>query len=353
MLFSEAVETSRLVAATPKRLEKVALLSNLLARLDPEEVEITVSWLSGFMRQGRKGIGYAIIRESATQPSPEPFLEIRQVDQALEILSHVKGRGSELAKRDQLRTLVERATGNEQQFLTDLLIGNLRQGALEGIMLDAIARAANVPLPAVRRASMMAGDTPHVARDLMEKGESALSAYNIQIFRPLHPMLAQPAPDTDTALEEMGEAALEYKLDGARIQAHRKGGEVRVYTRALNEITGAVPEIVEALLAMPVTDAVLDGEAIGVGSDGRPQPFQVTMRRFGRRLDIEQMRGELPLTPVWFDILYRNGESLIDRPQRERFEILRRVVDPRQLVVHTLTRDPETAAAFLRSSLDA
>lgn len=353
MLLANVVETSRQVAATSKRLEKIRLIAELLTLLTPEEVEITVSWLSGFMRQGRKGVGYAVLRDSEATPTEAPSLEILAVDRTLEVLAHVKGAGSAQEKRAQLRSLFEHATKEEQQFLTDLLIGNLRQGALEGIMLDALARAANVPLADVRRASMMAGDTPRVARALLENGAAALADYDVQVFRPVHPMLAQPAPDTSAALEEMGEAALEYKLDGARIQAHRRDDEVRVYTRALNEVTAAVPEVVEAVRTMPAREVILDGEVIGFAPDGRPLPFQITMRRFGRRLDVDQMRRELPLTPIWFDVMYRDSESLIDRPQRERFEILRTLAAPAHLVTNMVTSDPEAAAAFMKASLDA
>jgi len=228
MLLARVVDTSRQVTETSKRLQKIGLIAELLKQLTPEEVEIVVSWLSGFTKQGRKGVGYAVIRDSGAPPADAASLNITEVDELLEVLSHVKGTGSEQAKRAQLRSLLGRATSEEQQFVTDLLIGNLRQGALEGIMLDALARASGLPLADVRRASMMAGDTPRVARALLEKGAAALADYDVQVFQPVHPMLAQPAPDTDTALEEMGEAALEYKLDGARIQAHRRGGEVRV-----------------------------------------------------------------------------------------------------------------------------
>ena len=353
MLFSSVVETSRNVAATSKRLSKIASIAELLTQLTPEEVEIAVSYLSGFTRQGRKGVGYAVIRDSGASPAESPSLEILEVDVALAALADVKGRGSELEKRSRLQALLAKATAEEQRFITDLLIGNLRQGALEGIMLDAVARAAEIPLASVRRASMMAGDTPRVARALLELGEAALADYDIQVFQPVHPMLAQPAPDTDAALEEMGEAALEYKLDGARIQVHRRGDEVRVYTRALNDVTAAVPEVVEAVLAMPAHELILDGEVISFASGGRPQPFQITMRRFGRKLDVDRLRQELPLTPIWFDVMYRDGKSLIDHPQRERFEILRGLAAAEHLVTNTVTSDRDAAAAFLTASLAA
>jgi DNA ligase-1 len=245
-----------------------------------------------------------------------------------------------------------RATADEQQFLKELLLGGLRQGALEGIMFEALARASGVALDRIRRAAMMAGDTPKVARSLLESGESALDVYSIQLFQPVHPMLAQPAPDVETALEEFGEAAFEYKLDGARIQVHKNGDEVRVYTRALNDVTGSAPEVVEAARALPARNLILDGEVISFAADGRPQPFQVTMRRFGRKVDLETIRAELPLTPVWFDLLYCDDQPLIDHPQSERFTILRGLSPPDHLIPHITTSNPKTAASFLRTSLE-
>jgi DNA ligase-1 len=243
------------------------------------------------------------------------------------------------------------ATPAEQQFLKELLLGGLRQGALEGIMFEALAKASGVSTSRIRRAAMMAGDTARIARSLLESGETSLDAYTIRLFQPVLPMLAQPSPDVETALGETGEAALEFKLDGARIQAHKSGDEVRVYTRALNEITASVPEVVDAVLALPARDLILDGEVISFTPDGHPQPFQVTMRRFGSRIDPDRLRSELPLTPVWFDILYRNGEALIDRPQSERFAILRGLSPAAHLVPHLTTSSAETAAEFLRASL--
>jgi DNA ligase-1 len=245
-----------------------------------------------------------------------------------------------------------RATAGEQQFLKELLLGGLRQGALEGIMFEALAKASGVSLDRIRRAAMMAGDTARVARSLLESGESALDAYSIQLFQPVHPMLAQPAPDVETALEEFGEAAFEYKLDGARIQVHKSGDEVRVYTRALNDVSSSAPEVIEAARALPARNLILDGEVISFAAGGRPQPFQVTMRRFGRKADLDTIRTELPLTPVWFDLLYCDGQPLIDHPQSERFTILRGLSPPNHLIPHITTSNLETAAGFLRTSLE-
>ena len=331
MLLADVVETSGRVAATSKRLAKIELLADLLKQLDPEEIEIVVSFLSGATRQGRAGIGFAVVRDSQAAPAATATLEILDVDRALASLAVAKGRGSEQQKRDQLQSLMALATAEEQQFLKELLLGGLRQGALEGLMFEALAKASGARLDRIRRAAMMAGDTGLVARQLLESGEASLDAWSIKLFQPVHPMLAQPAPDVETALEEMGEAALEYKLDGARIQVHKSGDEVRIYTRALNDVTSSAPEIVEAARALPARELILDGEVVSFTPDGRPQPFQVTMRRFGRKLDLERLRAELPLTPVWFDILYCDGQPLIDHPQSERFAILRGLSPPRIL----------------------
>jgi len=353
MLLANVVQTSARVAATPKRLTKIELLADLLRRLNPEEIEIVVAFLSGETRQGRSGIGYAAVRDSHVEPAETPSLQVTDVDRALTILAASKGRGSEQQKRDQLQALLARATAGEQQFVRELLLGGLRQGALEGIMFEALAKASGVPVDRIRRAAMMAGDTAVVARALLTNGEASLDQWTIRLFRPVHPMLAQPAADVGTALAEMHEAAFEYKLDGARIQVHRRGDEVHIYTRALNDVTESAPEVVEAARKLPANEVILDGEVISFTSDGRPQPFQVTMRRFGRRLDLERLRTELPLTPVWFDILYCDGQPLIDHPQSERFTILRGISAPENLIPHTVTSDPESAETFLRASFEA
>lgn len=353
MRLANVVETSARVAATSKRNEKIQLLADLLRQLTPDETEVVVSFLSGVTRQGRSGVGFAAVRDSHTPPAETATLELLDVDRALSALAQVKGRGSEQQRRDRLQALLSYATAPEQQFLRELLLGGLRQGALEGIMFEALAKSSGVAPGRIRRAAMMAGDTGLVARELAASGEASLEKWSIRLFRPVHPMLAQPAPDVETALEEMGEAAFEYKLDGARIQAHKSGDEVRIYTRALNDVTPSVPEVVDAVRALSAREVILDGEVIALTSEGRPQPFQVTMRRFGRKLDLDRLRTELPLTPVWFDILYRDGQPLIDHPQSRRFAILSTLAPPPNLIQHITASNSEVAAAFLKASLDS
>jgi DNA ligase-1 len=351
MLLAALVETSSRVAETTKRLEKIRALAELLRRLPPEEIEIAVAYLSGSTRQGRIGIGYAALRDTTGSPAQTSTLEIADVDRTLQSIAEVRGVGAEGRRRELLRSLLERATGDEQHFLIRLLAGELRQGALEGIMADAVAKASGLPLERIRRAAMMAGDIAAVARAVLERGEDALSQYGIQLFRPVQPMLAQSADDVSDALQELGEAALEFKMDGARVQVHRSGDEVAVYSRRLNDVTAAVPELVEAVRSMPAKDFVLDGEVLGFDANGRPQPFQITMRRFGRKLDVHRMREELPLTPFWFDLLYLNGGSLIDEPQARRFTSLAGIVPADRIMPNTVTSDPGRAAEFLYQAL--
>ena len=352
MLLTNLVRTSQQVADTTKRLEKIGLLADLLRQIQPEEIEAAVAFLSGATRQGRIGVGYATLRGSEVDPAAAPTLEIGDVDRTLDALAAVRGSGSESRRRELLKLLLARATPEEQRFLAGLLLGELRQGALEGVMVEALAKAAGLAVEHVRRAVMMAGQTGSVARAVLESGASELGKYDIQLFRPVQPMLAQSAEDVTAALGDLGQAALEFKFDGARVQVHRSGEEVVVFSRRLNEVTHAVPEIVEVVRALPGKALILDGEVLSMMPDGRPQPFQVTMRRFGRKLDVDRMRTELPLTPFWFDLLYLDGQPLIDEPQARRFSALEELSPPETIAPHLVTADPNRAADFLREALE-
>ena len=352
MLLARVVETSERVKATSKRLEKIELLAALLKQLQGEECEIAVAFLCGYARQGRIGVGYAAIRDSTAPAAESAALELADVDRAFASLAAIQGRGADAQRRELLRGLMARATAPEQRFLSALLFGEIRQGALEGVMVEALARAGNASAEEVRRAVMMAGDIARVARSLLEEGPAGLARYTIQLFRPVQPMLAQTAEDVEGALGDLGEAALEFKFDGARVQVHRSGDEVAIFSRALNDVTGAVPEIVEAVRALPGRDLILDGEIVSLTPDGRPQPFQVTAKRFGRKLDLERMRAELPLTPYWFDLLYLDGQPLIDEAQARRFSALSALAPAAGLVPHLVTADPEKGSEFLRLALD-
>lgn len=351
MRLAAVVETSRLVAETTKRLAKIDLLAKLLKQAPAEEVEIVVAFLTGRARQGRIGIGYGNLRDAKESPASEPSLEVAEIDRTFEDITKAQGSGSQRRKLELLSAVFARATASEQQFLMGLLMGELRQGALEGIMLDAISKASGIPADRVRRAVMMAGDIAVVGRALLEKGEAGLHAYDVQLFRPIQPMLAQTAEDVTEALADLGEAALEFKMDGARVQVHKSGAEVLVYTRALNDVSAAVPEVVEAVRALPAHDLILDGEVLSLLPDGRPQPFQITMRRFGRKLDVSRMRSELPMTAFWFDLLYLNGGSLLDEPQARRFQSLAELA-PASLIPHTIASDAAAGAQFLEQSIE-
>jgi DNA ligase-1 len=311
-----------------------------------------VAFLSGSARQGRMGVGYAALRDAGAAAVETGGLEIREVDAALSRLAGLQGAGSDRQKRELLHSLFARATEREQRFLSSLLLGEIRQGALEGIMLEALAKASGIDSAQIRRAVMMAGDIARVARSALETGAAGLAPYDIQLFRPIQPMLAQTSEDVAAAIEELGEAALEYKFDGQRVQVHRSGDEVQVFSRSLHNVTAAVPEIVEAARALPGKSLILDGEILCMTPDGNPQPFQVTARRFGRKLDLDRLRTALPLTPFWFDLLYLNGQSLLDEAQARRFAALVDLAPPETLVPHTLTADPERAAEFEQRALD-
>jgi DNA ligase-1 len=350
--LAAVVDTSRRVAETGGRLAKRDAIAACLRAAAPDEVEIAVAFLSGETRQGRLGIGYATLSELRGGPaSVAPSLTLGGVDQALARIAATSGKGSAGERARQLGELFGRATRVEQDFLVRLLVGELRQGALEGVMIEAIAAAAGVPAADVRRAAMFAGDLGTVARTALVGGAPGLARFSIRLLQPVQPMLAQPAEDIDDALARLGTAALEWKLDGARVQVHKAGDAVRVYTRNLNDVTAAVPEIVEVVRAAPARELILDGEAIALGPGGAPQPFQVTMRRFGRRLDVAAMRAELPLAAFFFDVLRRDGDALIDRPARERFAALGEALPPGLVVPRLVTSDAAEAEAFYAEAL--
>jgi DNA ligase-1 len=352
MLLARVVETSRRIAETSKRLEKIELLASLLRGLSPGEAELVTAFLSGRTRQGRIGIGYSSLSKMRGGAAESPTLEILDVDATLAAIESERGSGSAQRRSERLASLFARATAPEQTFLVALLTGELRQGALEGIMADGIAKAHGLAAADVRRAIMMAGDIAAVAKSIAEHGAAALGRYGMQLFRPVQPMLAQSAEDVGQALAEIGEAALEYKVDGARVQAHKSGDEVHIYSRRLNEVTPAIPEIVEAVRALPARDLILDGEVLSYSAEGRPMPFQIIMRRFGRRLDVERLRGELPLHPVWFDLLYADGGPVIDEAQSRRFESLAAIAPAGTLVSHLITGDSERGREFVEQALD-
>jgi DNA ligase 1 len=346
VLLAELVATSAAVASTRSRLAKIAALADCLGRAAPDEIPIAVSYLSGELRQRRSGVGWAALRD-LPQPATGPSLELADVDRAFARIEAASGAGSAAVRRAELAALFARATAEEGRFLTLLAGGELRQGALAGIVTDAVAAAAGVDAAAVRRAAMLAGDLPAVALAALTEGADGLRGFHLQLGRPLQPMLAKTAPSLAAALEGAAPAAVEWKLDGVRIQVHRDGDDVRVFTRTLDDVTARLPEVVEAALALPVRSVVLDGEAIALRADGRPQPFQVTGSRFASRLAVAELRRRVPLTPVFFDLLQLDGADRLDAPGSERAAALEAVVPVDWRVRRSLDTGEATLAAAL------
>ena len=351
-LLAELAATSRNVAATTSRLAKIRELSAFLRKLDADEIPIGIAFLSGETRQGKIGVAYAALRDAESGvTATAPSLTLKDVDAEFAGLAATSGKGSAATRARRLHALFARATAEERDFLARLIVGELRQGALKGLMVEAIAGAANLPLAVIRRAAMSAGGLEEVARTALTEGEAGLAKFSITLMRPVLPMLSQSAETTDEALERLGTAAFEWKLDGARVQVHRSGDEVRIYTRNLNEVTDRVPEIVEIVRALPATSLILDGEAIALRADGTPHSFQTTMRRFGRKLDVGSIRRELPLSAYFFDCLLLDDTPLLDREARERFEALRSVLPGSSIIPRVVTGEREEAERFFNDAL--
>ena len=347
MLLQLIATTSADVAATSSRLAKVERIVECLRAASPEEVAVAVAYLSGELPQGTVGVGWAALRDLPA-PADEPTLEVLEVNRAVSRLQSIAGRGSQAARREELAALYMRATEPEQRLLTGLFLGELRQGALEGVMADAVAKAAGVPLADVRRAAMLAGDLPSVAEIAMREGSSGLARFRLTPLRPIGPMLAQTAADLATGLERFAATYVEWKLDGARIQAHRAGNDIAIFTRNLADISDRVPEIVSVVRSLDVSTIVLDGEAIALRADRHPHPFQVTMSRFGTKA-VEA--GSRPLTPFFFDCLHVDGDDLIDLPARERLAVLDARLPTEQIVPRLETSNVADAQAFLDDAL--
>jgi DNA ligase 1 len=381
VLLRELVQTSDAVAATPGRRAKIEEIAALLRRASPGEVPVVVAFLSGELRQRQIGVGYASLGDL---PGPEPDgqaataapmtaapLTVAETDAVFDEVGAVAGAGAQAERRRLLAALFGRATAAEREFLVRLLAGELHQGALEGVMTEAVARAAGVPAEEVRRACLLAGSLPQVAQAALgaaavpatmeadagtpattapaPDGEpagaalAALRSFGLKVGRPLRPMLASSAATVADALARVSPAALEWKIDGIRIQAHRDGTSVAVFTRTLDDITTRVPEIVEAVLALDVRAAVLDGEAVALAPDGRARPFQVTASRTGSQLDVARQRADTPLTPFFFDLLHLDGTDLIDEPASTRHARMAAVL-PAQLMIPRLVTDDVAAA---------
>ena len=357
MRLREVVDTVSAVRATRSRNRKRDALAALLGSAPAADRSVVVRWLCSQLPQGKVGVGFSMIsglwrRFEEVEATGEP-LEVAEIDEAFSAVKAVKGQGSKARKEALLAGLMERAGPDERRFLGGLLVGEMRQGALDGVMCEAVALAAEVDAGLVRRAFMLSGDLAEVTLAGLSGGAAALEAFRLEHFRPLKPMLASPCETPEEALEALGTAILDWKLDGVRVQVHRSGDRVRVYTRRLHDVTPMVPELVEQALALPCTSCVLDGETLHLRADGTPAPFQVSMRRLGRKVDVPRLVDQLPLTTLYFDVLEIDGEALIDRPCSERQARLEALVGTEAVVPRLATSSADEAAAFFEAALEA
>jgi DNA ligase-1 len=344
-LFADVVAASNELSQTSSRSQKVAVLTELLARLDASEIPVAVGFLAGVPRQGRVGIGYSTIAGIEGGTATEPSLNIEDVDRAIAQVQATTGAGSAGERRRILGELLRRATEPEAEFARRLFTGQLRQGALAGVMVEAIAKAAGVSGELVRRALMLSGDLGRTAEIAMVEGEDGLRAVGLEIFRPIFPMLASTAASVAEAVGSFTRSSVEWKLDGIRIQVHRRGEEIRIYTRNLNEITDTVPGIVAAVRLLPVTDAVFDGEALWMSEHG-PAAFQDT---------VSQLDSTAPpegIVTFLFDVLHLDGEDLLDTPLEERAARLEGIASHLK-IPSVITSDPERAERVLDEALSA
>ena len=354
-MLAALAETSRDLAATRSRGAKVARIVETLRGCGTDQIGLAALWLTGEAAPRRLGIGPAQVRAALTAAAPaaEPTLRIAETAERLAAIADIAGAGSKTRREQALGALFARATADEQQFLAHLLLGELRQGALAALVADAIAAAFDIPAASVRRALMLSGDIAEIATVAREHGRSGLDAIGLRLFRPIQPMLAQPAADLDDALRTIDRPLLEIKLDGARVQIHKDHEQVQVYSRQGNDVTAAVPEVVAAVASLPTGSLVLDGETLALAPDGTPLPFQTTMRRFGRHQDDPALRESLPLRVFCFDCLASDGETLIDRPTMERQAALADALPADLIIPRTIAENVDQATDFLARALAA
>ncbi|HWG65532.1 MAG TPA: ATP-dependent DNA ligase [Streptosporangiaceae bacterium] len=368
VLLSELVRTSEAVAAAPGRGTKIDQIAALLRATEAGEIRVAVAFLSGDLTQRQIGVGYALLSElRRAQPAAVAHtspLTLAETDATFEAVGAVFGPGSQAEKRRLVGALFSRAAPAERSFLSRLLSGELHQGALEGVMIEAVARAAGVSAEDVRRAHLLGGSLQAVAQAALGAparaadgapdpgaASAALRAFRLQVGRPLRPMLAAAAPSVSAAFERISPAAVEWKIDGVRVQVHKRGDEVRVFTRTLDDITARVPEVTEAVLATGASSMVLDGEVIALDADGTPRPFQVTASRAGSHPGARDQRQDVPLTPFFFDLLHLDGEDLVDEPASERHARMATVLPPELRVPRIVTRDVAEAEAFFADAI--
>ncbi|MFF0754299.1 ATP-dependent DNA ligase [Streptomyces sp. NPDC004267] len=361
MLLARVAEVSGQVAATSARSRKTALLAGLFTEAEPEESPLVIAYLSGRLPQGRIGVGWSVLKNvlpPAVPPAAEPRLTLTDTDTAMTELAGVSGAGAQARRLGLVRELLAAATPPEQEFLIRLLSGDVRQGALDAVALEGVARAASVAPAELRRAVMLEGSLPRVARAVLAEGAGALDRFTLRVGSPVQPMLAHTAGSVTEAVAALGPCVVEEKLDGIRIQVHRYGDEVRVYTRSLDDITDRLPEVVGVARDTEGAPFVLDGEVIALDpATGRPMPFQDIASRVGSRVDVETARVALPLSPVFFDVLAADGEPLVDRAGGERHAVLARLLSEALRVRRTVVADPadpaavDAAEAFFRDTL--
>ncbi|MEO1335571.1 MAG: ATP-dependent DNA ligase, partial [Myxococcota bacterium] len=314
MSLDAIVQASLRVKSTRSRKAKTQALAEGLRAVSAEETRIAAMYLAGALPQGKIGVGYAkVMALKDVPPAIETSLSLAHVDRVMTAVKAEKGAGSNERRQRALSDVLRAATHDEQAFLRRLWVGEIRQGALESLVIEAIAQASERPADRIRRAQMVAGDLGAIAHAALNEDAASLDRFKLSIFTPIQPMLAQTAETVEDALERLETAAFELKLDGARVQVHKDGDEVRVYSRRLNEVTPAVPEVVEVVRSLPAQRLIVDGETIALTPEGRPLPFQTTMRRYGRRLDVEAMRRKLPLSTFFFDVLLVDDDDLLDR----------------------------------------
>lgn len=350
MLFAELAQASAAVTQTSSRLEKVRHIAAALRAAERDEVAVVVFYLAGELRQRRTGIGYAALRDlpAAAQTAT---LTVAEVDAAFDRIAAQTGAGSKARRRAGLHELTGRATADERRLLIGLVAGEVRQGALDGVMVDAVVRASELPATDIRRAVMVAGAIAPVAEAVFAVGAAGLDDFALRVGQPVRPMLAASAPDVAAALDRIPSAAIEWKLDGIRVQVHRNEDDVRVFTRTLDDVTARLPEVVEAARALPSRALVLDGEVIALDPSSRPRPFQVTASRVGSRTEVERLRASVPLTTFFFDVMHLDGVDLLGEPATKRWDELARVLPEQLRTPRIVTNDAEVAGQFLADAV--
>ncbi|WLW56785.1 ATP-dependent DNA ligase [Streptomyces sp. YU58] len=354
MLLTRLARVSQEVAATSARSRKIALLAELFRDAEPADVPIVIPYLAGRLPQGRLGVGWKVLSRPVA-PAAEPTLTVREVDALLGALGKVSGAGSQAERARLVGELMGAATEDEQRFLLGLISGEVRQGALDAVAIEGLAQATEAPSADVRRAVMLAGSLQTVAEALLADGPPALDRFRLTVGRPVLPMLAHSASSVAEAVDKLGACAVEEKLDGIRVQIHRDGEVVRLYTRTLDDITDRLPELTSAALELRGERFILDGEVIAFDEDGRPRSFQEIASRVGSRVDVTTAAEAVPVSPVFFDALSVDGRDLLDLPFGERHAELARLVPEPMRVRRTVVAGPEdvsTAEEFLAQTLE-